>query len=160
MLTSIPFDQLLTWTSPVRGLSPAYVIGQSHQLAFAQAVRLGDAGVAAVSTEIEPFHLLALVRQLLPETFVIVGADAQELVYVEKVRFIRQAERGQSVQLLATFIEALPDDDGLVAVRLGVALNTTDEDTTDEEIPLLVGEVAILCGNLQSEPATRPRRLI
>jgi hypothetical protein len=145
MPQSIPFESLLTLRDPVRGTSEAYALTSAHQVAFADALRLGDRTdpVDPASEDVDPFHLLALVRRLLPEALVISGAPAQELVYLEQVRFVRQAVRGEKVVLAATFVEATPDEqEGLVAVRLAVALQTTDE-----EIPLLVAEVVLLCGD-------------
>lgn len=142
MRQAISFVNLLGFDKPLRGVSDPHPITADHQRAFSESIRLGDAPAAPPEPEIEPFHLLALVRRLLPDAFVIDGAKAQELVYLEKVRFVRPVEAGQKVQLAAVFLEALPDDDGLVAVRLGVSLHTVDE-----EIPVLVGEVSLLCGN-------------
>lgn len=142
MRQHIEFAKLLAWTAPVRGLSGQHRITAEHQAAFAAAVHLDAAPRPPADAELDPLHLLALVRRLLPEAFVITGAAAQELVYLEKVRFVRPVEVGEAVQLSAVFIEALPDDDDLVAVRLGVSLHTVDE-----ELPVFVAEVSLLCGD-------------
>jgi hypothetical protein len=138
----IPFEELAQWTDPTGGNSDRHALTLGSCEQFARAIA-GPSGPTAIDPdEVPPMLLVGLLPRLLREAFDVVGAQAQELVYVERLRLLRPAAIGQEVELAVTFLAAQVQDAGLIGVRLGLALHLVDD-----EIPLLVGEVGLLCGN-------------
>lgn len=154
----INFDQLAASKDIDLGQSPSCSIdaGRVQEFARATAVPQGEPAPSQPAPS-EPatgdqgadsFLLLALIPKLLAQTFEVTGASAQELVAVEKVRFVSEVDIGSEVHLRALLLKARRTDQGFVLCRIGASIHAGDSD-----MPALVADVLLLAGNPGGEDA-------
>lgn len=162
MVTRIDFDRLASLRDLDLGQSPACPIDANRAQHYSRATSVPQTESAppvqsppVVEQAADSFLLLALIPKLLSQTFAIAGAEAQEIVGIEKVRIVSEVEIGSTVHLKAVLVKARPVDNGLVLCRIGASIHADNA-----EMPAMVAELLMLTGNpsgTEEQPAGKKR---